>query len=85
MKQVTLNLDDATFHSAEDKAQRRGKSLPALMLEWLRSFAAEPESDFDRLAKEELAVRETIRQRGARFSAADRLTRDELHARHALR
>ncbi len=53
---------------------------------WLaRGKEAAGESDFERLAGEELALRERMRQQGRQFAASDRLTRDEVHERHALR
>jgi hypothetical protein len=85
MKQLTLTLDDSTFHAAELQAQKTGKSLPALLLEFLGRFSAAGESDFERLAREEEALRVKLRQQGRQFSAGNRLNRDELHDRHALR
>ncbi len=54
------------------------------MLSMARRKTRMDESEFDRLAKEEQAMRETVRQQGRLFSASDRLARDELHDRHAL-
>ena len=85
MKQLTLTLDDATFASAEQQARKSGKSLPVLVMELVRRFAGVGESDFDRLVREEEAVRAEIFARGTHFSAEDRLPRDQLHDRHALR
>ena len=55
------------------------------MLLMARRKTSSSGSEFDRLAAEEAAVRETMRQQGRTFSASDRLARDELHDRHALR
>jgi hypothetical protein len=86
MKQLTVTLDDATFRSAELQAQKVGKSLTVVMLEWLKGFSSSGgEPDFDRLAAEEAALRERMIRQGRKFSGSDRLTRDELHDRHALR
>lgn len=40
MKQLTLTLDDATYQSAERQAQKAGKALTTVMLEWLGRFSA---------------------------------------------
>jgi len=85
MKQLTLSVDDSIFHAAELQAQKTGKSLPSLLLEFLGRFSAVGESDFERLAREEDALRVKLRQQGRQFSGGDRLDRDELHDRHALR
>lgn len=86
MKQVTLEIDDATYHSAEEKARHAGSSLPAVVIDFLRQFSAgRGESEFEQLAKQEEAIREQIRRRGVAFSGSDRLTRDELYERHAIR
>ncbi|MDB6005265.1 MAG: hypothetical protein JWR15_2252 [Prosthecobacter sp.] len=85
MKNLTLAVDDSTFHAAELQAQRSGKSLSSLLLEFLGRFSAAGDSDFERLVQEEEALRANLRQKGRQFSAGDRLNRDELHDRHALR
>jgi hypothetical protein len=85
MKQITLNLDDATFQSAEKRAQKAGRPLAAVLLDWVRQFSSAAESDYDRLAAEEAALRERMMREGRLFSGGDRLTRGELHDRHALR
>ena len=81
MKQLTLTLDDATFHSAEVQARKAGKPLTAVVVEWVRRFSSAGDSDFDRLEAEEAA----LHQQGRPFSAGDRLTRDELYHRDAVR
>lgn len=85
MKQLTLTLDDATFDSAERQAQKVGKPLTTMVLEWLKRWSSSTESEFERLLREEEALREQFVKSGRQFSASDRLTRDELHDRHALR
>ena len=56
-----------------------------MVLDWLKRLSSGAESEFDRLLREEETLREQFRQSGRQFSASDRLTRDELHDRHALR
>ena len=50
-----------------------------------RRKEGEMEDTFVRLAQEEEALRESMRQQGRQFSACEGLTREELHDRHALR
>lgn len=85
MKQITLSLDDATFNTAEQRAKKAGKPLATLILDWLRGVPSNQDTEFERLLREEQALHEEFKQSGRQFSAADRLTRDELHDRHALR
>ncbi len=83
MKQLSINVDDAVFISAEQQAKKKGTSLSSLLLEYLTRFAANTD-DFDRLEQEEQALRARMKQHGRNFTAADRVGRDELHSRHAL-
>jgi hypothetical protein len=85
MKQLTFTLDDATFASAENQARKVGRPLSLIVIDWLKGFSANAATDFDRLAREEEALRLQMQQQGRQFAASDRLTRDELHDRHALR
>lgn len=85
MKQLTLQIDDATFESAESQARKAGQSLAGLVLDWLKGFTANSETEFDRLLREEEALREQLRKSGRQFAASERLSRDEIHERHAVR
>ena len=78
MKQLTLTVEDAVLASAEETALKAGKSLSVLIVEWLRQFSVSGQSEFERLVKEEEALRERLRQSGRRFSGGDRQSRDEL-------
>ena len=84
MKQITLTLDDAIFASAEQQARKEGKPLAGMILDWLRRLSSSEDAEFDRLLREELALREEFERSGRQFSASDRLTRDELYDRHAF-
>lgn len=85
MKQFTLTLDDATFASAEQQARKAGKPLATMVLEWIKRLSSGEESEFDRLLREEEILREQFKLSGRQFTASERLTRDDLHDRHALR
>jgi plasmid stability protein len=76
VKNVTVSLDDETYRRARVMAAQRGKSLSALVREFLAELGSE-ESEFERLARKEREIRETIKE----FSASDRLSRDEIHRR----
>jgi hypothetical protein len=84
MKQLTLEIDDATFQSAESVARKSGQSLASLLLGWLKRVSSSAETKFDRLMREEDVLREKLLQSGRQFAASSRLTRDEFHDRHAL-
>jgi hypothetical protein len=76
MKNITVSVDDDVYRIARIKAAERETSVSALVKEFLSSLAADG-SDFERLAREELALRERIRQ----FRAGDRQAREDLHRR----
>ena len=84
MKQVTLEIDDATFHSAATKARQAGTSLSAVIVDFLRQFSGGDGSEFKQLESREESLRQQLQRRGAPFSGGDRLTRDELYERLAL-
>ena len=69
-------MDDETYRLARMKAAERDTSVSALVKAYLGSLAA-GESDFERLAREEIELRKRIKD----FSAAERLPRDDLYAR----
>ncbi len=76
MKNITVSVDDETYRRARVKAAESGDSVSRLVRSFLIAFARE-ETEFDRLKREEQALREQI----ADFSAGDRLRREALHAR----
>ena len=49
MKQVTLEIDDAIFHSAATKARQAGTSLSAVVIDFLRQFSGGGGSEFEQL------------------------------------
>ena len=76
MKKITVSVDDDTYRAVGIKAAERKTSVSALVKEFLTSLATEG-SDFERLAREELALRERV----ACFRAGDRLSREDLYDR----
>jgi plasmid stability protein len=79
MKNITISVPDDVYRDARIRAAERGSSVSALVAEYLRSLS-EREAGFAALEEQQRRVQSEI----ARFSARDRLDRNELHAR-ALR
>jgi len=88
MKNITLSVDDRVYHRARIYAAEQGSSVSAVVRDLLETVAAE-ETGFERLQRLEAeTMSETmsgVLARRAQFSGGDRLTRDEVHDRNALR
>lgn len=80
MKNITVSLPDDIYRRARIKAAERDTSVSALVREFLAALA-EGESDFERRKRLQDEVIRSIRG----FSASDRLARDEIHDRDAVR
>lgn len=78
MKNVTVSLDDATYRRARMRAAEQGRSLSALVREALKELGS-GETEFERLHRQELELRERLK--GSGFRASDRLSREELYDR----
>ena len=78
MKNITVSLDDETYRRARIRAAELDTSVSALVRRYLIDLAGS-ESEFERLEKLELELRERIKA----FRANDRLPRDAIHARKA--
>jgi uncharacterized protein YdaU (DUF1376 family) len=78
VKNITVSVDDETYRRARIKAAEQDTSVSALVKRFLTDLAA-GESETERLKREERALRARI----GTFSAAERLSRDDLHARGA--
>jgi phage shock protein A len=78
MKNVTVSLDDETYRRARMVAAERDTSLSALVKGFLKQLGS-GESETDRLKKQERVLREQIKK----FSARDRISRNELYDRRA--
>ncbi len=84
MNQLALEIEKA-LPAMEPEAARNFETAVRAMLSLAKRGEFGEASDFDRLLKEEEALRAAMRREGRQFSGSDRLTRDELHDRHALR
>jgi hypothetical protein len=84
VKNITVSVDDDTYHRARVFAAEKKTSLSALVKYFLFTLT-EGESDFDRLLRQENELRASLKARGLAFRAGDRLNRDQVHDRNALR
>lgn len=76
MKNITVSVSDDVYRQARIRAAELGKSLSALVAEFLNSLS-ERESEFVRLEAKQRRVQSEIR----RFRAGDRLSREDVHDR----
>ena len=76
MKNITVSLPDDVYRHARIKAAERDTSVSALVKTFLIELGAE-ESDFERRKRLQTDVLASIGQ----FRAADRLDREDIHAR----
>jgi len=79
VRNITVAVPDDVYREARICAAERGSSVSALVAAYLRSLS-DRETEFARLLTAQQAVQIEI----GRFSAGDRVDRDELHGR-ALR
>lgn len=84
MKNITVSVDEDLYHRARIRAAERRSTISALVREFLTRMVDESPG-FDRLQREQNEIIALIRARHPGFSASARLTRDEVHDRHALR
>jgi uncharacterized protein YdaU (DUF1376 family) len=77
VRNITVSVDDDTYRRARRKAAEQDTSVSALVRQFLTELGSD-ESEAERLKREERALRSRIRA----FSAADRLSRDDVHARN---
>ena len=84
MKNITVSVDEETYHRARIRAALMNTSVSSLVRAALNEIAGS-ETEFERLRAEEQALRLRLAARDCSFSARDRLSRDEVHDRDALR
>lgn len=80
MKNITVSLPDDIYRRARIKAAERDTSVSALVREFLTRLG-EDEGQFERRKRLQDEVVASIRA----FSAGDRLSRDDIHDRNAVR
>jgi hypothetical protein len=84
VKNITVSVDDATYHRARVRAAELRTSVSAMVRKMLNEAAGQ-ETDQERLRRQELEIRARLVSRAEPFRASDRLSRDALHDRDALR
>ena len=82
MKNITVSLDDEIYRRARIKAAEQNSSVSALVRGFLVHLT-EGESEIERRKRLQAETIAAIRAQQT-FRAADRLSRDDLHERHAL-
>ena len=73
---ITVSVPEDVYRAARIRAAERGSSVSALVTGYLRSLS-EREAEFARLEAQQRRIQKQI----DRFSARDRLDREELHER----
>jgi plasmid stability protein len=76
MKNITVSVPDDVYQRARVRAAEQGKSVSALVAEFLKSLS-DHDAEFARLEALQHKVQAEITQ----FSASDRLNRDAIHDR----
>ena len=80
MKNITVSLDDETYRRARVRAAELDTSVSAVVREYLVEFAG-GQTDFERRRKLQERALGSIEA----FRAGERLSREALHDRDALR
>jgi len=81
MRNVTVSLDDETYRRAKRYAVEHDKSLSAMVREYLNAIGTE-ETEFEHLKRQEMELRRQVVGVG---TASNRLSREELYDRKAMR
>jgi plasmid stability protein len=81
---ITVSVPDEVYNAARIKAAKQRTSVSALVREYLIGMASQT-SEFQRLLALQEEVLDQIQLRGGGFAASERMTRDEVHDRNALR
>lgn len=80
MKNITVSVPDEVYRRARIRAAEAGTSVSAMVRDHLEKMAY-VETEFEQLKRLQDEVIHSIQS----FSAGDRLSRDEVHDRDALR
>lgn len=76
MKNITVRVPEQVYRQARIRAAEQGTSVSGLVAQYLRSLV-EADAEFERLAARQREICAGL----GRFSAEDRLSRDESHDR----
>jgi predicted nucleic acid-binding protein len=81
VKNITVAVAEDVYRAARIRAAEQGTSVSALVSGYLESLATDDDAEFARLRDLQRRVSLEV----ANFSASDRLNREEVHDRAALR
>lgn len=84
MKNITVTVDDDLYRRARVRAAELNTTVTALVREHLEHLTA-GESDAERKRREQNELIVRIREEHAGFAASERLPRDLVHDRRAVR
>lgn len=82
MKNITVSIDEEIYRRARIKAAEQNSSVSALVRRFLVHLTT-GESEDERRKRLQVETLAAIRAQQS-FRAADRISRDELHDRHAI-
>jgi plasmid stability protein len=78
MKNVTVSLSDEIYHRARVRAAEAGRSLSALVRDYLETLGS-TETEFDRFKRMEHELLAELDAKGIGLKASENLTRDEIY------
>lgn len=84
MKNITVSVDDEIYHRARIRAALLNTSVSALVRSLLIEIAGE-ETEFERLRVQEHEIRARLKSQPTVFRAEDRMPREKVHERRAVR
>jgi plasmid stability protein len=78
MKNVTVSLDDDTYRRARVRAAEQGRSLSAIVRDFLKSLG-ETETEFERLERLQEDLFARVDAGGMGLNSSENLPREELY------
>jgi plasmid stability protein len=81
VKNITVTVPDEVYRRARVRAAEQGRSVSALVAEFLSGLSDDEETRFARLE----ALQDRVLAGITDFNASDRLTREQLHDRSSMR
>ncbi len=84
MANITVSVPDDVYDAARIRAAEERTSISALVRGFLIQLVTQG-SPYERLLQEQESILTRIQERGAGYAAGERLSRDEVHDRDALR
>ena len=85
MKNITVTVPDDVYRRARVHAAEHDTSVSSLVADYLGELTTARDAEFERVLRLQEQILDEIAHRATPFSAASRLSREELHDRDALR